>query len=383
MHQQFLASDLADSLDRGSLGDGSGRVQNALVQVVRVTGRLTAKTPLTPDVGTAAHAQLEALYARQAQRREGKRVEAPPRGMLRLEMSDGYVETPVTAYEYRTIPELSVDMRLGAKLLLTDILYERDASLLLTPQNTVVKGGFVPEMAADAAGADARLEDALCRRLGKRRAGGQAVPEAACVAAGAAMRDDTPTVDQAAPDAAHGAAAAAAATRDYAPTSGRASRTATSADVPDDVWDLDAEAAMLEAEQALHVHSGGAAPHAHGARTAALATPNGDATDAQHHAHAPRAASPGGDPSSSASNTSWLLQQLHETPRRSPVRAPQSQTPTPSQKRAGAEHQQALKIPRKDASVRRAGSSPPATGSAPEKKRAPPPEYIEISSDSD
>lgn len=125
---QLMASDLVQSMDHASL-TCIDKSLHAFVQIVGVM-----------DVGVPAQALHDVWVARQSEP-----TTPYPRGMLRLELSDGYISTPIVAYEYERIPSLSLDTCLGTKLLLLHPMYEQDA-LLLTPSTVRVLGGTVPEM---------------------------------------------------------------------------------------------------------------------------------------------------------------------------------------------------------------------------------------------
>ena len=113
---QLLVSDLIQSMDHGSLQ--LHKYSQALVQVVGIM-----------DVGVSAQSLYDAWISRKAE------PTTPfPRGMLRLELSDGFIQQPIMAYEYETIPELSLLTCLGTKLLLRHPIQERGI-LLLSPQS--------------------------------------------------------------------------------------------------------------------------------------------------------------------------------------------------------------------------------------------------------
>ena len=125
---QLMASDLVQSMDHASL-TCIDKSLHAFVQIVGVM-----------DVGVPAQALHDVWVARQSEP-----TTPYPRGMLRLELSDGYIPSPIIAYEYERIPSLSLDTCLGTKLLLLHPMYEQDA-LLLTPSTVRVLGGTVPEL---------------------------------------------------------------------------------------------------------------------------------------------------------------------------------------------------------------------------------------------
>lgn len=201
---QFLASDLRDSLD--------GRQRySRLVQVLSIT-----------DVGVSAYSLLEALRGR-----ESDPAVKIPRGMLRIEMCDG-VDTLV-GYEHTRIDGLSIDTPLGIKLLLRSPRV-RKGVLLLTPDNVEIVGGVIPELS------DTRLNkivDALCSKLGIP------VPEHP-------IRENIPSASNVVPPAPQ------AATREaHLPAERTTSRDSSSlSDIDMDVWDVETEQALREAEEA-------------------------------------------------------------------------------------------------------------------------------------
>lgn len=201
---QFLASDLRDSLD--------GRQRDPrLVQVLSIT-----------DVGVSAYSLLEALRGR-----ESDPAVKIPRGMLRIELCDG-VDTLV-GYEHTRIDGLSIDTPLGIKLLLRSPPV-REGVLLLTPDNVDIIGGVIPELS------ETRLSmivDGLCSKLGIP------VPERP-------MIQNIPTTSNAV------APAPQAATPE---TNHPAERTTSqvscsTSDINMDVWDVEAERVLCEAEAA-------------------------------------------------------------------------------------------------------------------------------------
>ena len=140
---QLLVSDLIQSMDHGSLQ--LHKYSQALVQVVGIM-----------DVGVSAQSLYDAWISRKAE------PTTPfPRGMLRLELSDGFIQQPIMAYEYETIPELSLLTCLGTKLLLRHPIQERGI-LLLSPQSVCVLGGTIPELDSHAA-----LAERICAPLNK------------------------------------------------------------------------------------------------------------------------------------------------------------------------------------------------------------------------
>ena len=140
---QLLVSDLIQSMDHGSLQ--LHEYSQALVQVVGIM-----------DVGVPAQSLYDAWIARDAEP-----TTSFPRGMLRLELSDGFVQQPVIAYEYEPIPDLNLLTCLGTKLLLRHPIQERGI-LLLSPQSVCVLGGTIPELDSHAA-----LAERICAPLNK------------------------------------------------------------------------------------------------------------------------------------------------------------------------------------------------------------------------
>ncbi|WFD16222.1 hypothetical protein MARU1_002258 [Malassezia arunalokei] len=108
------------------------------------------------DVGVPAQSLYDAWIARDAEP-----TTSFPRGMLRLELSDGFVHQPVIAYEYEPIPDLNLLTCLGTKLLLRHPIQERGI-LLLSPQSVCVLGGTIPELDSHAA-----LAERICAPLNK------------------------------------------------------------------------------------------------------------------------------------------------------------------------------------------------------------------------
>ena len=140
---QLLVSDLIQSMDHGSLQ--LHKYSQALVQVVGIM-----------DVGVSAQSLYDAWISRKAE------PTTPfPRGMLRLELSDGFIQQPIMAYEYEPIPDLSLLTCLGTKLLLRHPIQERGI-LLLSPQSVCVLGGTIPELDSHAA-----LAERICAPLNK------------------------------------------------------------------------------------------------------------------------------------------------------------------------------------------------------------------------
>lgn len=140
---QLLVSDLVQSMDRGSLQ--FQKYSHAFVQVVGIM-----------DVGVPAQSLYDAWVSRETE------PSTPfPRGMLRLELSDGFVQQPVMAYEYEPIPNLNLLTCLGTKLLLRHPIQERGI-LLLSPQSVCVLGGTIPELDSHAA-----LAQRICAPLNK------------------------------------------------------------------------------------------------------------------------------------------------------------------------------------------------------------------------
>ena len=140
---QLLVSDLIQSMDHGSLQ--LHKYSQALVQVVGIM-----------DVGVSAQSLYDAWISRKAE------PTTPfPRGMLRLELSDGFIQQPVMAYEYEPIPDLNLLTCLGTKLLLRHPIQERGI-LLLSPQSVCVLGGTIPELDSHAA-----LAERICAPLNK------------------------------------------------------------------------------------------------------------------------------------------------------------------------------------------------------------------------
>ncbi|WFD18153.1 hypothetical protein MCAP1_000361 [Malassezia caprae] len=186
---QLLASDLRDSLDHAQTA-----WDHALVQIIDVF-----------DVGVSAQSLFDTLEARAT-------TPTPfPRGMLRWRLSDGFQE-PICAYELERIGALNLDTPLGTKLLLRKPPQERGV-LLLGPAHVRVLGGFHPDW--DSA---ASLQQRVCERLGR-----------------------TPTWKSGSAANAHASGAPAppeSCPREPEP-------------LLDDVWDVDAEQALLEAEGAL------------------------------------------------------------------------------------------------------------------------------------
>lgn len=201
---QLLASDLHDSLEHAQ-----NTWDHALVQIVDVL-----------DVGVSAQSLFDTLEAR---------ATAPgtpfARGMLRWRLGDGFQE-PICAYELERIPSLDLDTHLGTKLLLHQPPQERGV-LLLGPAHVRVLGGFHPEW--DSA---ALLQQRICGILGR-----------------------TPTWKQA--RAAHGPRPA---DPPAWPHEVPAQPTHEPDMLSDDVWDVDAEQALLEAEGALATAPPAAAP---------------------------------------------------------------------------------------------------------------------------
>ncbi|GAA6010947.1 hypothetical protein JCM10207_004008 [Rhodosporidiobolus poonsookiae] len=90
----------------------------------------------------------------------GTKEPAYPRGSGKLVLSDGANE--VTAFELQRIPGLGMgEGKLGTKLLVHDVK-SVNGILMLTPQNTVVKGYQVEELEAEA---EWQFENSLRRRL--------------------------------------------------------------------------------------------------------------------------------------------------------------------------------------------------------------------------
>lgn len=140
---QLLVSDLVQSMDRGSLQ--FHEYSNAFVQVVGIM-----------DVGVPAQSLYDAWISRETE------PSTPlPRGMLRLELSDGFVQQPVVAYEYEPIPNLNLFACLGTKLILHHPIQDRGI-LLLSPQSVCVLGGTIPELDSHAA-----LAQRICAPLNK------------------------------------------------------------------------------------------------------------------------------------------------------------------------------------------------------------------------
>lgn len=200
---QLLASDLRDSMDHSVM---EAAPAHALVQITAVV-----------DVGVSAQSLFDALRAR----RDAAPSDTPalPRGMLRLTLSDGFVSR--TAYEHARIPALSIDTRLGAKLLLRQPVYESGV-WLLDNESVTVLGGAIPELDSVRA-----LASWVCGALGR--------PEADlfgdCLAPAALPTDAN--ADVVMPNA-----------------SPAAVRSPSSNDL-DDRWDPEVEAAMLAAEAEL------------------------------------------------------------------------------------------------------------------------------------
>ncbi|WFD33567.1 hypothetical protein MCUN1_000380 [Malassezia cuniculi] len=217
---QFLASDLRDSLD-------GAQIEPRLVQITGVT-----------DVGVSAFSLLEAIK----KRREDASV-AIPRSMLRLELSDG-IDT-MTAYEHTRIDFLSIDVPLGTKLLLRSPAVESGV-LILKQENVSLVGGVIPELAQDG---ERRLEETLCTKLGLQvseqpRTGPRPATHSSSsqpqhLAADRPQTSNADTAPQTGPQhrALHSPAAQPL--------------TVPSSPAVDDIWDIDAEQALVEAEQAL------------------------------------------------------------------------------------------------------------------------------------
>lgn len=312
------------------------------------------------DVGVSGQALLEALQARRAAAVQPEaRAERLPRGMLRLSLSDGFASMPLLAYESSPIASLDVELPLGTKVEVRHAELAEGGLWLLKSECIVIKGGHLPELAEES------LERRIRRRLG--------LPE----------RESTDGEQFSSPTAAAGNYAAVAqplgpgsttiptgTARNSAPT-----RSSPAVDGADDVWDLDAEQVMLEAEQALFDTDDG---HGQAARTTtgrapsgrpeefmpvsesnqAFVTPttNAPAHDASHPECyvTPTGAGDGADLHASGTpQSSWLLQQLHATPRAATT--PASATagrpdPKPSTTATAAADRETegLKIPSKD-----------------------------------
>ncbi|WFD21727.1 hypothetical protein MEQU1_000382 [Malassezia equina] len=200
VRMQLLASDLHDSLEHAQTD-----WENALVQIVDVL-----------DVGVSAQSLFDTLETR------ATTPTTPfPRGMLRWRLSDGF-QAPTYAYELERIPSLDLDTRLGTKLVLQRPPQERDV-LLLGPAHVRVLGGFHPDW--DSA---ALLQQRICEVLGRSPTWKSATPRRMEAAEAPAVPSAPPTPS----------APAVPAPREPELLS-------------DDVWDIDAEQALLEAEGAL------------------------------------------------------------------------------------------------------------------------------------
>lgn len=206
VRMQLLASDLHDSLEHAQ-----PTWEHALVQIVDVL-----------DVGVSAQSLFDTLETR------ATTPTAPfPRGMLRWRLSDGF-QAPMYAYELERIPSLDLDTRLGTKLVLQRPPQERDV-FLLGPAHVRVLGGFHPDW--DSA---ALLQQRICEVLGRsptwKSATAHRMEATKAPAPPPAVMPSPPPPAQSAP--------AASAPREPELLS-------------DDVWDIDAEQALLEAEGAL------------------------------------------------------------------------------------------------------------------------------------
>lgn len=280
---QFLASQLGDSLERGVLGEQLP--QSALLQITAMT-----------DVGVSAQTLLDTLYAR----RSTQPMPPYPRNMLCMELSDGFSKT-IMAYEDAHIGALVLgETRLGAKIVVRSLRREKNGVVFLRPETTSVLGGAVPELARDG---ERKLELALCAKLNIAPSDGQTGAEGrgpasasvpASASANVSATADAPThtgptrsepkvrpepteptlsgsnpskPNLSAPTLPNGTRQVPTAPHPpaHAPLSppltnvhvpAHASTTLAmeedpAVDPPSDAWDLDAEAALLEAEQAL------------------------------------------------------------------------------------------------------------------------------------
>lgn len=162
------------------------------------------------DVGVSAQSLYDTLEAR------ATTPTTPfPRGMLRWRLSDGFRE-PVFAYELDRIASLDLDTRLGTKLLLQNPLQERGI-LLVGPTHMRVMGGCHPDW--DSA---ALLQQRICEILGRQPTWtAMPMPPPAAPPAPAAPMAPPPDAEP----------------------------------LLDDIWDVDAEQALLEAEGALALAS--------------------------------------------------------------------------------------------------------------------------------
>lgn len=304
-----------------------------------------------------------------------------PRNMLCMELSDGFSKT-VMAYEDAHIGALVLgETRLGAKVVVRSLRREKNGVVFLRPETTSVLGGAVPELARDG---ERKLELALCAKLNIAPSDGQmgaegrgsasaSAPASAPAHASASANtiasanapthtEPTRTVPKVSPESTEqtlpgsnpsrpnlsGPALPNGTRQDHAaprqpvhvPPSAPftdvhvpahapstfAMDVDPAVDPPSDAWDLDAEAALLEAEQAL---IGAPAP-----------TPDTQAPPTQH---TPTASQP----------KSELLRHLDAAPtppsqpRAAPPRAsgeerarlkilPKQPTPTPRESRAAA-----------------------------------------------
>ena len=137
--------------------------------------------------------------------------------MLRFELFDG--TTTFVAYEHKRIEGISIDVPLGAKLLLRTAPSEMGV-ILLAPENVTVVGGIIPELAESG---DESLEAQLCAKLGLEKMPPMPSRDNATAASGVSAGDSRNESATAAP---------------------------LSPQV-DDIWDVSAEQALTEAENAL------------------------------------------------------------------------------------------------------------------------------------
>jgi len=201
---QLLASDLHDSLEHAQTS-----WDHALVQIVDVL-----------DVGVSTQSLFDTLETRATEPSTSF-----ARGMLRWRLSDGFQE-PICAYELDSIASLDLESPLGTKLLLLKPPQERGV-FLLGPAHVRVLGGFHPDW--DSA---VLLQQRICERLGRTPT---------WKTSSSARTPDVHTTGPPAP-----------------PPEMPSMREPEL--LSDDVWDVDAEQALLEAEGALTTASPAAAP---------------------------------------------------------------------------------------------------------------------------
>ncbi|XP_029961551.1 recQ-mediated genome instability protein 1 [Salarias fasciatus] len=158
---QWLLTDLRD-LDYPVLPEGLAQAQKT-----ELSGTFCIQVDSLLDVSQPAYAQLQKWRGTDCSNDEVSAVtqttqrswEARPTRMLLLQVTDGVQS--LEAMEYQFIPELSAELRCGAKLQLQGKIVCRLGVLLLGPSNVKVLGGEVEDLVER--NSKGRV---LCRTLG-------------------------------------------------------------------------------------------------------------------------------------------------------------------------------------------------------------------------